>query len=228
MAIGIWQRIGTAASDKWGLLATGLGAGAAWALQLPLLGVAVVGAGMFATAVVAGVVRGDRGVADESPPLRVGTTQYRLLQTLIGYQDGLAQLVDQQQLPSAFAVTGSTAMEAAGAARTTATRVAVAVDALEAALTKAGVISVQTPGRAGVDGSLDRMLQRRQALLADLEAAVGGVAEVYAKLLELSTTSHLAGMDTDGAGQVTDVNLAIDGLREAFAVLELEARRPGL
>jgi len=67
------------------------------------------------------------------------------------------------------------------------------------------------------------MMQRRHDLLAKLTAAVDEVGEVYAKLLELSTTANLVGVETDGVSDAAQVNDSLDAIRGVFAELEADA-----
>ena len=67
------------------------------------------------------------------------------------------------------------------------------------------------------------MAQRRDDLLRKLSDAVEEVGEVYAKLLELSTTADLVGVDTDGVSDAARVNDSLDAIRSVFAELEADA-----
>ena len=69
------------------------------------------------------------------------------------------------------------------------------------------------------------MAQRRGELLGRLSSAADEVGEVYAKLLELSTSAGLLGVPTDAATGVAEVNDSLDGLRGVFAELDSEAVR---
>jgi len=46
---------------------------------------------------------------------------------------------------------------------------------------------------------------------------------VYAKLLELSTTENLVGVETDGVSEAAQVNDSLDAIRGVFAELEADA-----
>ena len=67
------------------------------------------------------------------------------------------------------------------------------------------------------------MLERRHDLLTKLTDAVDEVGEVYAKLLELSTTANLVGVETDGVTEAAQVNDSLDAIRGVFAELEADA-----
>ena len=90
------------------------------------------------------------------------------------------------------------AVEAARNAESVANRVARAVDAVDDAVDRAEGVARQMPRSGEVRASVQRMMQRRTGLLDKLTDAVDEVGEVYAKLLELSTTANLVGVDTDG------------------------------
>jgi len=79
------------------------------------------------------------------------------------------------------------------------------------------------PRSTEVRGSVQRMMQRRHDLLVKLTAAVDEVGEVYAKLLELSTTANLVGVETDGVSDAAQVNDSLDAIRGVFAELEADA-----
>jgi hypothetical protein len=104
-----------------------------------------------------------------------------------------------------------------------ATRVAVALDAVDDALTRADRVARQMTNTAQVQASIQRMQQRRGDLLAKLTAAVDEVGEVYAKLLELSTTADLLGVPTDEISGAALLSVSLDAVRGAFAELEEEA-----
>jgi nucleoid-associated protein YgaU len=208
-----------AVRDPGILLVAGVGAGSAWAIGLPFGATIVVGAGMLGVATVVG----DRVRHDpDAQPLRVGTPQAILVLTLQGYRDDLERL--QHSRPAA-AVAG-TAVQAGAAARdaeTVANRVAVAVDAVDDALTRADRVARQMTHTAEVRASIHRMQQRRSDLLAKLAAAVDEVGEVYTKLLELSTTADLIDVPTDDVSAAAQLNDSLDAIRGAFAELETEA-----
>jgi hypothetical protein len=155
-------------------------------------------------------------------PLRAGTPQTILVLTLQGYRADLERL---QHARPAAAVAG-TAVQASAAARsaeTVANRVAVAVDAVDDALTRAERVARQMTHTAQVRASIHRMQQRRGDLLAKLTAAVDEVGEVYTKLLELSTTAEIIDVPTDDVSAAAQLNDSLDAIRAAFAELETEA-----
>ena len=89
-----------------------------------------------------------------------------------------------------------------------ANRVARAVDGVDDAVGRAEGVARQMPRSTEVRGSVQRMMQRRHDLLAKLTAAVDEVGEVYAKLLGLSTTADLVGVETDGVSDQLGQRLA--------------------
>ena len=223
MAGSFVSRAARALRDPWSLVVAGVGAGSAWAIGLPVGAVGLVGVGMLGVAAaVGGAVRGDGESADPAAPLRKGTVQAGLVTTLQGYRRDLEHL-ERTQLVPAVAVSAAQAVEAARSADSVANRVARAVDAVDDAVGRAEDVSRRMPRSGEVRASVGRMLERRRALLEKLTAAVDEVGEVYAKLLELSTTAALAGVDTDGVSEASHVNDSLDAIRGAFAELEADA-----
>lgn len=214
-------RAAAALRDPWSLLVTAVGAGSAWAVGLPVMGVAAVGVGMLGAAAVAG---GAFGRKDEPEPIELtrGTTQRALVTELETYRDDLERL-QASNLPAALHTSAADAVTAADGAIDVSYRVAAAVDALDRALGQAGSVARRLPGSGEVRGSIERMAGRRQQLLGKLTAAVNGVGEVYAGLLELSATASMAGVGTDALDDVTRVNESLDALRGAFDELERDA-----
>ena len=115
-------------------------------------------------------------------------------------------------------------MDAARSAERVANRVARAVDAVDDAVGRAR-------GCGPADAALrrgprlgQRMLERRRDLLGKLTAAVDEVGEVYAKLLELSTTAQLWSASTPTASsEAAQVNDSLDAIRGVFDELEADA-----
>ena len=104
-----------------------------------------------------------------------------------------------------------------------ATRVAVAVDTVDDALTRADRVARHMTNTAQVRASIQRMQQRRGDLMAKLATAVDEVGEVYAKLLELSTTADLIDVPTDDISAAAQLNDSLDAIRAAFGELETDA-----
>src|SRR6478752_4019890 len=214
-----------AVRDPWYLLVAGVGTGSAWAIGLPFGAAVVVGGGMLGVATVVGDrVRGPNALAADpvARPLRTGTPQAILVLTLQGYRTDMECL---QHARPAAAVAG-TAVQASAAARgaeTVANRVAIAVDAVDDALTKADRVARQMTDTTQVRASIHRMQRRRSDLLAKLTAAVDEVGEVYTKLLELSTTTELIDVPTGDVSAAAQLNDSLDAIRAAFAELETEA-----
>ncbi len=210
--------------DPWSLVVAGIGAGSAWAVGLPVGAAGLVGVGMLGVAaVVGGAVRKDEA-EPEPAQLRRGTVQAELLNTLHGYRVDLQQLASSRQAP-AIGVTSREAVDAAAEAERVAHDVALAMDAVDEALTRAGGVARQLPGSADVQATVRRIAERRGQLLARLREAVDEVGELYAKLLELSTTAGLVGMEMDASSRAADVNDALDAIRGVFSELETEASR---
>ena len=213
--------------DPWSLVVASVGAGSAWAVGLPLGAAGVVGVGMLGVAaVVGGAARsGTDPVAEPvaTVPLRPGTVQAGLVTTLHGYRVELER-IGRGRLTAAVRPAADAAVDAARTALSTAERVARAVDAVDDAAARAQGVARQMPASAEVRASVQRLLGVRQDLLGRLSAAVGEVGEVYAKLLELSTTAELVGLPDDGQSEAAGVNDLLDAVRGAFAELENDAR----
>ncbi len=211
--------------DPWSLVAAGIGAGSAWAVGLPVGAAGLVGAGMLGVAaVVGGAVRKDGQDEPEQRELRRGTVQADMLHTLQGYRADLEKLASGPQAP-AVGVTAREAVDAAAEAERIARTVALAVDAVDDALSRAQQVARQMPRSDEVRASVQRMADRRGQLLAELNGAVDEVGELYAKLLELSTTAGLVGMEVDAASRAAGVNDSLDAIRAVFAELEVQASR---
>lgn len=216
--------------DPWSLVVAGIGAGSAWALSLPAGAVGLVGVGMLGVAAVVGAAVSGSG--EDSPasgqaepaPLRPGTVQAQMLQTLAGYRADLTHLAAGPQAP-AVGVPAQEAADAAVEAERVAHSVALAVDAVDDALVRAQGVARQLPGSTNVRGTVQRMGDRRGQLLTKLSEAVDEVGELYAKLLELTTTAGLVGLPVEAAGRAAEVNDSLDAIRGVFAELEADASR---
>jgi hypothetical protein len=211
--------------DPWSLVVAGIGAGSAWAVGLPVGAAGLVGAGMLGVAaVVGGAVRKDGDESDAPAQLRRGTVQHDMVQTLHGYRADLDRLTSGPQAP-AVGVTAREAADAAAEAERVARSVALAVDAVDDALARARGVAHQLPGSADIQATVQRIGGRREQLLTKLHDAVGEVGELYARLLELSTTAGLVGIETDAGSRAADVNDSLDAIRVVFAELETDASR---
>jgi len=219
MAESRLRRAAQTLRDPWGWMVAVIGGGAAWAVGLPVVGAGAVGVGMLAAATaVAAVVGSD---ASDEPELRSGTRQRQLVATLDGYLDDLREL--GRNRPEGLAAGRvDEAVAAASSARGVALRVASAIDDLDQALGQADRVVRQMTSTHAVTGSLTRMSQRRNQLLAKLSGAVDGVGELYTKLLELSATTGTDPVDavTDPVGEL---NSSLDAIRQAFAELDDDA-----
>jgi hypothetical protein len=211
--------------DPWSLVVAGIGAGSAWAIGLPAGAAGLVGAGMLGVAaVVGGAVRRDETSEPRQPELRPGTVQAGMLQSLQGYRHDLTTLASGRHAP-AIGVTAREAADAATEAERIARNVALAVDAVDDALTRARGVARQLPGSASVQATVQRIGDRRGELVTKLREATNEVGELYAKLLELSTTAGLVGMEIDASSRAAEVNDSLDAIRGVFAELETDAAR---
>jgi hypothetical protein len=210
-------------ADPWTWLVSAVGGGITWAaFGEPLLGggVTVV---MVAAAGVTSVFR-DTGPAEiEDVRLRRGTEQAGLLAALDGYLKDLRELRESQRLPSSLRSSAIDALVAAGGARSSAAKVAEAVDSLDEAMARAGALARNRTVSEATRATLGRMAARRADLLARLGGALTEVQDVHANLLELSATVELSA----GAGdlsEISDVNARLEALRASFTALEGDAR----
>lgn len=230
MAGSVSDRVQRVFRDPWSWLVTAVGTGSAWAVGLPVVGVAGVGLGMLGVAAGVGMLSG-RGAEQAPPPREVkpGTPQHRQVRRLQDYRRDL-QYLQQPELPLFVAGPAADAVSAADLATGTATEVALAVDALDDALARAGRLSATMASGDRVQGPVGRMAARRQALLGRLAEAVDGVGEIYAKLLELSAGVDPL-LDTDPALQrpdpVAEVNSSLDTVRVVLAEMLTDARAGG-
>lgn len=219
------RRAAQALRDPWSLLAASVGAGAAWALALPIGGIGAVGIGMLGVAAVVGaaVSKDDEPSAAPEPQLVPGTVQYRSVRTLESYLADLTGLQNGSSIPL-LATQTADAVQAATSARTVAVTAARSIDQLDAALARATDVARQMTAGEKVAALIRRMLVRREELLAKLASAVDGVGELYARLLELSATSEaIGGPVLSGLDPVAEVNSSLDAIRQAFAELEHDA-----
>ncbi len=221
--------------DPWVLLASGMGAGVAWAVQLPFAAAAATGAAMLAAAGIAKGLSTEGseyvGAAPEVPGLRRGTPQAQLVERLRQAANRLAEMVP------AFAGTalGSSVVEAstgAVAAVDSAQRLAAAIDAVDDALAdvteafRASGRQLSTreqQARREQQAVMDRLMARRERLLSRLESAYLSVQEVRVQLLEVS-----AAMQTPDVTPADDAGLAavsanLDQLRRGLEELESTA-----
>jgi hypothetical protein len=179
---------------------------------------------MLGVATIVGVVRGrtnDLESSEPAPkPLRAGTVQANLVNALHDYRVSL-ELLQQTRPTPAVAVTAVPALEAARTAETVANRLARALDAIDDAVARADNIARQMTRSTQVQESVQRMKQQRRDLLTGLTRAVDEIGEVYAKLLELSTTTtDLLGTRTDEISEVIQVSQSLDVILGAFADLD--------
>ena len=161
----------------------------------------------------------DESKEPKLPELHRGTEQRRLVDNLERY---IADLRSLRQGPKPDAVVDPSieALVATEAAYPHAVRVAAAIDGLDVALARAGGPSENQEVRA----SLQRMLERRKALLGKLQGTVDEVAEVYTKLLEMSAAVSSMDLTIGETQDVERVNESLDSLRTTLAELETQAR----
>jgi hypothetical protein len=231
--MGFGKQVARAGRDPWLLVTSGVGGGLGWAgLSAILAGGPAAGIGvgiaavMWGAGAVAGALSGkDEDAWDEEQVeqigLRPGTAQAEMVGTIHGYVTDLQELRGSP-LQASVMDQAIAAMVAAQGAEQTALKVAAAVDGLDDALRQ----SRRPPGqelRGGALAAMQRMAERRNALLTKLQHSVDGVAEVYTKLLEMR--ANVAALDVgDGTDEVTAVNDSLDALRGSLVELEDERR----
>lgn len=218
-----------AARDPWTLLVGSFVGGLAWAAGGAPGGLSVlVGVAAVAAGAVSSVLFGNVGPAPKrelDADLRWGSPQAVLLGAFDAYLVDLTRL-RESRLPQVVTDPAIEALMAAQDARTTAVRVAAVVDALDNALGRSQETHSRWGGggrSTGIAQAEQRMATRREELLGSLDAAVGEVAEVYTKLLELSATAEAEAAGLGSGGAVSEVNDSLDSLRSALGALELSA-----
>jgi hypothetical protein len=232
--MGFGKQVARAGKDPWLLVTSGVGGGLAWAV-LPAVGLAgtiagPVGLGIGVAMWGIGAVVGALSTKDEDawheaeeidPRIRPGTQQATLVRSLRGYVRDLEAL-RASPLPDSVLDQAITALVAAQGAEDTALRVAAAVDGLDDALKRSRRPPGQEP-RGGALQAVQRMAERRHALLTKLQHGVDGVAEVYTELLELR--ANVAALDVGEVGdELETVRASLDALRGSLAELEEERR----
>lgn len=240
--------------DPWGLVASGISGGLAWALVGGPVGVALgagVGAAVLGVKVITGlVVREPR--RSRSPELARPPRGSYALRWLERAESAVLSLDDMAgttgEGPTGLAVR-STADEA-GDTLADLTRVAAQVTAVERALRQVESADLESElarlddaaGRAptaqmraemerSATAVRDRLQVRqrlsdaRGTLLARMQATALGLEGLVARLAEvLALTDAAGGMDTS-AGQIADLALELDGLRAGLAETEAVSRR---
>ena len=179
---GFGARLLTVGRDPWILLLAGFGGGAAWAFGLSIAVSAATAGAMFGAAVL--VAAPTPSAKDRSGQLRPGTRQEQLIAVLDGHLRSLTRL-HTARLPDVARNKARDALDAAAGARLLAVQVAVAVDALDEAISAARKV----PGLSGraaesINNTVGRLDTRRSLLLDRLTVTVDEVATVYAGLRE--------------------------------------------
>ncbi len=213
------------------MLTSGVGAGAAWAVQLPLGVAAGVGVAMLAAASVAKALSEpaiEPGLP-RPPELRGGTPQAVLVDRLAREAKELAEMVP------AFAGTslGSSVVEASTSATgavDAARRLGAAISAVDDALRSMAVDPYGYGGtsasahrlRKQTQAAIDRLQVRRVEMLSRIEVAYLRAAEVRARLLEVAAALHAPSIDPAETG-LLDVSENLEELRRGLAELESTA-----
>lgn len=216
------KRAAQTATDPWLALISVFGGGVAWAVGLSAAAPVAVAAGMYAAGVAIGglIGRSDKPGEAQLPRLAKGTNQAKMVSVLEHYVTELGRLRGGP-LPDEIVDAAIEARVSAESAQLAALRVAGAVDGLDSALSRVGPVS----GSKEVRASVQRMTDRRKALLGRLQGIVDEVAEVYTKLLETSATLSSLDVGHDARSEVEQVNASLDSLRQSLAELD---RQPEL
>jgi hypothetical protein len=223
--MSFWNRVGSSATDPWLGLTSAFGGGVAWAVGLGPWGLAIAG-GMYAAGAIVGGVFKDKDEDQASEPalpqLQKGTLQAQLVDNLGKFIADLRVLREGPK-PDALVDPSIEALVAADNAYGVAVRVAAAVDGLDVALSRSG----GSTNNQQIREAVQRMADRRNALLGKLQGTVDEVAEVYTELLELSAAVSSLDVGVGANDEVAKVNASLDSLRSTLAELEAQARRPG-
>lgn len=225
--MGFAKRVGSSATDPWLGLTSAFIGGAAWAAGAVALGPAAgVAVGAYAIgALVGGLIKrkdDDESVNEQAlPQLHKGTEQAQLVATLDKYVTDL-RMLRAGPMPDAVVDPSIEALVATENAYPAAVRVAAAVDGLDVALSR----SATPTGNQQVREAVQRMADRRMALLNKLRGTVDEVAEVYTKLLETSATVSALDVGAGATEEVEKVNTSLDSLRNILAELEVQSKKP--
>lgn len=189
----------------------------------PAAGVA---AGAYAVGALVGGLLNRKDDDDEPkeaplPQLHKGTEQAQLVATLDKYVQDLRALRAGPK-PDSVVDPSIEALVATENAYPAAVRVAAAIDGLDVALSR----SAAPTGNQQVREAVQRMADRRQALLEKLRGTVDEVAEVYTKLLETTATISSLDVGEGATEEVEKVNASLDSLRTILAELETQSKRP--
>jgi hypothetical protein len=210
------------ARDPWALLLSAFGGGTVWACGAPIPLSVCTASVMLSTAAVVGALT--RSPDRTMPQLKAGTRQQELIDLFDGHVRSLRAL-QTGALPEVVQAKADDALAAADAARPSVLQVAMAVDALDEAISAARKVSGQGEHAAeSINQAVGRLMSRRAKLFDRLTAAVDEVATVYAGLLELSATARTMVVPLDDT-EVGTVNDAVTLLQMTFAELEADAAK---
>jgi hypothetical protein len=217
---GFGARLQASMRDPWVLLLTAFDGAMTWSCGAPVPLAAASAAVTLGTAAVFTAL--GTKYRKTPAPLRVGTRQHGLIDVFDGHVRSLRAL-QRNALPKVVQPKAQDALAAADAARPSVLQMAVAVDALDEAISAARNVSGQGEHAAeSINKTVARLMSRRAKLLDRLIAAVDEVATVYAGLLELAATARTIGVSLDD-GDVGAVNDSVTLLQMTFAELEADA-----
>lgn len=234
-------------TEPWGLLLAATSAGAAWAVQLPVVAAAGIGgAVLVAKAGIATWQRMHHPASPDSLPVAPGSEEARWLDRAEDAADDFASLsesmsagplADQirgmrpgvdETLDSLVRLAGRASMTAQAMGRIDAGALADEKSSLQHARASAG-----TDVRTSLDESLaslerqqavhQRLSDTRAKLLAQLQSGAHGLEELVARLIELDATSALTpALGGDTVGEVTD---QLEGIRRGVVETDEATRR---
>jgi hypothetical protein len=247
-AVGLSEEL----RDPWGIVVAGVAGGFAWALAAPVAVAVGVGAAVYGTKALTGLLLNKepkRPQLQELPRPARGSAAARWLgraEDAVQSLEEMARTTDTG--PTGLAVRG--AAEEAGDTLAELVRVAGQVTAVERALGRVDVQGLEleaarldeaarrarTPemqaqvqrSAAAVRDRLEvrnRLLEARETLLARMQAVALGLEGLGARLAEvLAMTATTGGIDTS-ADDIADLALELEGLRAGLVETEALSRR---
>ncbi|MCU1678709.1 MAG: hypothetical protein JWM93_3467 [Frankiales bacterium] len=190
-------------------------------LGLPVVLGLLAALGTVATAAAvnaAPALRRDRaeaiGARPEVPELVAHTQQAQVVTQIAGTLDRIRQLRDGGTLAESVQDSAAQAYASAKSALETANKVATGVDQLDSAMRELQNV------RAASD-SLERLGARRAVMLERLNRTLGGVVDVYGKLVETNATVNTSSIIEAGdQDQLRQIGSSLDDLRLIVGELE--------
>ncbi len=143
-----------------------------------------------------------------------GTQQAQVVAHITATLSRIRDLRDAPGVADSVKDSAAQAFVAARSALDTANTVATAVDQIDAAIRDLQNVSTSGP-------SQQRLHARRAGMLARLDRTLGGVLDVYSKLVETNATVNTSSiLDPGDQDQLTQIGASLDGLRLIVGELE--------